>query len=122
MVEAPPLSLAALDGDVNAHTADLFRLFADDLARRLRQPDHRALLQCLGIEQADAGGRILVLSGKRGYIAEMRLEDRELLLVRVYRIETSKRDVPEGICIDARGHVWICTDGKGMLRQYELTP
>ena len=31
MVEAPPLSLAALDGDVNAHTADLFRLFADDL-------------------------------------------------------------------------------------------
>jgi len=70
----------------------------------------------------DANGRILLLSGKRGLIAEMRLEGEELSIVRVYRVETSKLDVPEGISIDAKGHVWICTDGGGMLRQLELTP
>lgn len=67
-------------------------------------------------------GRILLLSGKNGRIAEMRLEDEDLSLVRVYRVETSKHNVPEGISIDAKGNVWICTDGKGMLRQLELTP
>jgi uncharacterized protein YjiK len=70
----------------------------------------------------DADGRILLLSGRSGHIAEMRLDDEELSLVRVYRVETSKHDVPEGISIDAEGRVWICTDGEGMLRQLELTP
>lgn len=68
----------------------------------------------------DAGGRILLLSGKSGRIAEMRLEDEALSLVRVYRIESSEDDVPEGICIDAEGRVWLCTDGKGILYQLEL--
>lgn len=70
----------------------------------------------------DADGRILLLSGKSGHIAEMRLDGEELSLVRLYRIKTSKHDVPEGISIDARGCVWICTDGEGMLRLLELTP
>lgn len=68
----------------------------------------------------DANGRILLLSGKTGRIAEMRLESGTLALIRVYRIETSKDDVPEGISVDAEGRVWICTDGEGMLWQLEL--
>jgi uncharacterized protein YjiK len=67
-------------------------------------------------------GRILLLSGKSGRIAEVRLEGEKLSLVCVYRVETSKHDVPEGISIDAEGAVWICTDGEGMLRQLDLTP
>jgi hypothetical protein len=43
-----------------------------------------------------------------------------LPLVRVYRIESSEGDVPEGISIDAEGRVWLCTDGKGVLYQLEL--
>jgi len=70
----------------------------------------------------DADGRILLLSGKRGCIAKMRLVDDVLSLVRVYRVETAKDDVPEGISIDTEGRVWICTDGKGMLHQLELEP
>ena len=70
----------------------------------------------------DTDGRILLLSGKSGFIAEMLFEDEELSLVYFYRIETSKNDVPEGISIDANGHVWICTDGGGMLRRLELAP
>jgi sugar lactone lactonase YvrE len=31
-------------------------------------------------------------------------------------------NVPEGISIDAKGRVWICTDGEGRLRQLELKP
>jgi len=70
----------------------------------------------------DNDGRILLLSGKHGRIAEMRFESGSLALVRVYRIETFKRDVPEGISVDADGRVWVCTDGKGRLLQLELTP
>jgi sugar lactone lactonase YvrE len=43
-----------------------------------------------------------------------------LSLVRVYRIESSEGDVPEGISIDAEGRVWLCTEGKGVLYQLEL--
>jgi secreted PhoX family phosphatase len=43
-------------------------------------------------------------------------------LVRVYVIETSKQDVPEGISIDSESRVWVCTDGMGMLHQIELEP
>jgi sugar lactone lactonase YvrE len=89
----------------------------------LRLPrDAREAIGELNGVAVDAGGRILLLSGKIGRIAEMRLEDGSLATVSVYRIETSKNDVPEGISIDAKGRVWVCTDGKGMLRQLELLP
>jgi len=70
----------------------------------------------------DADGRILLLSGKSGYIAEMYLGGESLSLARVYSIKTDSDDVPEGISIDAAGRVWICTDGKGMLRELKLEP
>jgi len=70
----------------------------------------------------DADGRILLLSGKSGYIAEMYLDGEALSLARVYSIKTASNDVPEGISIDAAGRVWICTDGKGMLRELKLEP
>lgn len=60
--------------------------------------------------------------GKAGRTAELRLESGKLALMRVYRVETSKGDVPEGISVDAEGRVWVCTDGEGMLRQLELGP
>lgn len=89
----------------------------------LRMPkDARQAIGELNDIAVDADGRILLLSGKSGRIAEMRLEGEALSLMRVYRIQTSKNDVPEGISIDAGGRVWVCTDGKGMLRQYELQP
>jgi uncharacterized protein YjiK len=65
-------------------------------------------------------GRILLLSGKRGCIANMRFAGGELSLAGIYRFETSKNDVPEGISIDAAGRVWVCTDGKGLLHEVEL--
>jgi len=86
---------------------------------RLPKDARKAIGELNGVA-IDAGGRILLLSGKSGRIAEMRLEDQALSLVRVYRIESSESDVPEGISIDAEGRVWLCTDGKGMLYQLEL--
>lgn len=87
----------------------------------LRLPkDARGAIGELNDIAVDPSGRILLLSGKSGCIAEMRLEAEALALVRVYRIETSRQDVPEGISIDAEARVWVCTDGKGMLRQLEL--
>ena len=89
----------------------------------LRLPkDARKAIGELNDIAVGANGRILLLSGKSGRIAEMRLESGTLVLVRVYCIETSKQDVPEGISVDAEDSVWICTDGKGMLRQLELKP
>lgn len=64
---------------------------------------------------------LLVLSGKAGRIAELRLVGLELELVRLYPIDTTKREVPEGITFDAAGRLWIVTDGHGMLREIRLT-
>jgi uncharacterized protein YjiK len=69
----------------------------------------------------DQNGRVLLLSGKSGHIVEMQLRGKALLLVHIYRCATSSDDVPEGICIDSAGRIWICTDGKGELRELELT-
>jgi len=63
---------------------------------------------------------LLVLSGKAGCIAELRLVGLELELVQLYPIETAKRDVPEGITFDPAGRLWIVTDGQGMLREIRL--
>jgi sugar lactone lactonase YvrE len=65
-------------------------------------------------------GRILLLSGRCGRIAELDLETGSLVLQAIYQIETATGDVPEGITVDAEGRIWICTDGKGLLHQVEL--
>jgi uncharacterized protein YjiK len=64
---------------------------------------------------------ILVLSGKAGRIAELRVEGGELVLVRIYPIETSARDVPEGLAFGPDGRLWLVTDGRGMLRELRLS-
>jgi uncharacterized protein YjiK len=68
---------------------------------------------------------LLVLSGKQGVIAELELlsvdGQPELSLVRTYEIDSTRRDVPEGITFDAAGCLWTVSDGKGMLRQLRLT-
>ena len=86
---------------------------------RLPKNARKAIGELNGVA-VDADGRILLLSGKSGRIAEMRLEGDALSLVRVYPIDSAEGDVPEGISIDAEGRVWLCTDGKGMLYQLEL--
>lgn len=117
---AEHLELVAVH-QVNPRRVGLFD--AQTLAQRslLRLPKNarKAIGELNGVA-IDAGGRILLLSGKSGRIAEMRLEGEALSLVRVYRIESSEGDVPEGISIDAEGRIWVCTDGKGMLHQLEL--
>lgn len=108
---------------VNPRKIGLFD--AETLEQRalMRLPkDARKVIGELNDIAVSQDGRILLLSGKSGHIAEMRLEDEDLSLVCVYHVEVSKHDVAEGISIDAEGSVWICTDGGGMLRQLELTP
>jgi uncharacterized protein YjiK len=63
---------------------------------------------------------IFVLSGKAGRIAELSVGDGELQLVQTYAIESTKRDVPEGLTFDADGGLWLVTDGEGMLRELKL--
>lgn len=106
---------------VNPRSIGLFDAETLEQRAMMRLPKKvRKVIGDLNDVAVDADGHILLLSGKSGLIAEMQLEDEELTLVRFYRVETSKRDVPEGISIDAKGRVWICTDGEGMLRQLEL--
>jgi uncharacterized protein YjiK len=125
---APAGALDSHELLVAAHQAKPRRvgLFdAETLEQRalLRLPkDAREAIGKLNDIAVDGNGRILLLSGKRGHIAEMRLEGEALALVRVYVIETSKQDVPEGISIDSESRVWVCTDGMGMLHQIELEP
>jgi uncharacterized protein YjiK len=63
---------------------------------------------------------LLVLSGKAGWIAALRLIDGDLDLVCTYPVETAKGDVPEGITFDRSGRLWVVTDGKGLLRELRL--
>ena len=63
---------------------------------------------------------VLVLSGKSGRLARLRWHDDELVLVAVHRVDTSKKDVPEGLAFDAEGRLWLVTDGEGWLRQIRL--
>ncbi len=89
---------------------------------RLPKQARKALgeLNDLTIDLPGGNGHILVLSGKAGRIAELAFDGKKLELVRVYRIETAKDDVPEGIAMAAEGRVWVVTDGEGMLRELEL--
>ncbi len=113
---------------IAAHQAKprLLGFFAVDgltprLTRRLPKAARKALGD-LNDVAVDGTGRILVLSGRSGRIAELRLVDDELELICVYRIDSDDDDVPEGLTIDARGHVWLCSDGRGTLRHLVLEP
>jgi uncharacterized protein YjiK len=67
-------------------------------------------------------GHVLVLSGKAGVIGELAFEGDELKLIRCYRIDSSRNDVPEGLSMDADRRLWLVTDGGGWLREYSLSP
>jgi uncharacterized protein YjiK len=62
---------------------------------------------------------LLVLSGKAGRIAELRVNGDELELLQTAAVDTAKSDVPEGLTFDANGGLWLVTDGEGMLRQLD---
>jgi uncharacterized protein YjiK len=66
-------------------------------------------------------GHILVLSGKAGRIAQLAFDGDELQLVRLYKIESGRNDVPEGMSMDGDGRLWLVTDGGGWLREYSLS-
>jgi len=89
---------------------------------RLPKSARKALgeLNDLTIDLPGGEGHMLILSGKAGRIAELAFDGQRLELVRVYRIETAKNDVPEGIAMAGPGRVWVVTDGEGMLRHLEL--
>ncbi|HHH27001.1 MAG TPA: hypothetical protein ENK57_01450 [Polyangiaceae bacterium] len=61
-------------------------------------------------------GFLVVVSGKAGVVAELKVADDALEIGRVARIEHDD-DVPEGITFDAEGRLWIVTDGRGWLRE-----
>ncbi len=63
---------------------------------------------------------IFVVSGKAGRLGELAVVDGKLELVRVYPLDTGKRDVPEGITFTSDGRLFVCTDGEGMLREIAL--
>lgn len=65
-------------------------------------------------------GHIVVVSGKKGMLAELALVEGELDEVRSFRIDHAKDDVPEGITYDGDGRLWLVTDGEGWLRELEL--
>ena len=63
---------------------------------------------------------LLVLSGRAGRIAELRFANGALELVSLLRVDSDGNDVPEGLCVDDAGTLWVVTDGKGHLRAYRL--
>ena len=87
----------------------------------LRLPkDARKLLGDLNDVAVSATGRLFVLSGKTGILAELELDGVQLELVRTYKVANNKNDVPEGITFDRQGRLWLVTDGEGHARQLEL--
>ncbi len=101
------LDLITLEPRVTATLPKKARKLLDDLNDVTVDPHH---------------GHLLVLSGKAGVIGELALQDDELRLVRCYRIDHSRADVPEGLCMDADRRLWLVTDGSGWLREYALSP
>ena len=65
-------------------------------------------------------GQMLVLSGKSGLIARLLVDSGKLRLQGIYRIKAARGDVPEGITVDAKDRIWVCTDGRGMLHRIDL--
>jgi len=63
---------------------------------------------------------LMVVSGKTGLLAELTLKKGKLELLRLYRIATSKHDVPEGLAAAGLRRLWLVTDGEGMLRELQL--
>lgn len=64
-----------------------------------------------------ADGSLVVVSGKAGVVAELKIARDALELCRAVRIDRDDDDVPEGITFDGEGHLWLVTDGGGWLRQ-----
>jgi len=65
-------------------------------------------------------GRIVIVSGKKGMLAELVLAGDQLEPSRLFRVEHAKDDVPEGVTYDAEGRLWLVTDGEGWLRELDL--
>ena len=65
-------------------------------------------------------GHMFVLSGRKGQVAELTRRWGKLQVERLWRVDTSGRDVPEGLGFDAQGRLWLVTDGRGTLRQLQL--
>jgi len=99
-------------------------LFDPDTLRQrglFRLPkDARKTLDELNDITVSGDGFLVVVSGKAGIVAELRLAGDELELTRAQRVDHDDDDVPEGITFDADGHLWLVTDGGGWLRQISL--
>lgn len=63
---------------------------------------------------------IVVVSGKKGVLAELACVDGKLRLRRQYALAHSKHDVPEGLAAAGERRLWVVTDGEGMLRSVQL--
>lgn len=90
---------------------------------RLPREARRSLEELSDITISPRSGHWFVLSGPAGRIAEFERGGEPgawtVTLLALYKIPTSKRDVPEGLTFDTDGRLWMVTDGKGRL--IELT-
>lgn len=97
---------------------------AESLAPRLMLSLPRKVKKRLGdlndVTVHPATGRIVVVSGKKGMLAELVVSGERLQPSRLFRVDHAKDDVPEGVTYDADGRLWLVTDGEGWLRELDL--
>jgi uncharacterized protein YjiK len=97
---------------------------ADTLAERRIIPLDKRSKKALGdlndVAVNPDDGRLLVVSGKKGMLAELSVEQDGLVVHRLFRVEHDDDDVPEGVTYDGEGRLWLVTDGKGWLRELSL--
>ena len=91
---------------------------------RFELPKHKRLRKSLrdlnDLAIHPSSGHVFVLSGRGGMVAELALVEGTLQVVKLWRVETDKRAVPEGLGFDQQGRLWLVTDGQGRLRQLRV--
>ena len=86
---------------------------------RLPKDARKVLGELNDIAYDETNDRVLLLSGRAGRVACLHIDGEDLLLSAVHAVDTSKRDIPEGLtCAD--GRTWLCTDGEGHLRELSI--